>query len=125
MRSFVKIKSSRNGEIILPFTDICKSCHSRDFFTSQICLLTLFAKIKFSRKFLILQYFCTFSVTVSSVTAKKNKKNFSHAEYFNVLHYSIFILLTCSIPVISMYFRNKFDFWNVHGIMNTSGLLQS
>ena len=23
------------------------------------------------------------------------------------------------------YFRNEFDFWNVHGIMNTSGLLQS
>ena len=22
-------------------------------------------------------------------------------------------------------FRNEFDFWNVHGIMNTSGLLQS
>ena len=21
--------------------------------------------------------------------------------------------------------RNEFDFWNVHGIMNTSGLLQS
>ena len=24
-----------------------------------------------------------------------------------------------------LYFRNEFDFWNVHGIMNTSGLLQS
>ena len=24
-----------------------------------------------------------------------------------------------------MYLRNEFDFWNVHGIMNTSGLLQS
>ena len=29
MRSFVKIKSSRNGEIILSITDIGKSCHSR------------------------------------------------------------------------------------------------
>ena len=29
--SFVKIKSSRNGEIILSFTDISKSCTSRDF----------------------------------------------------------------------------------------------
>ena len=40
----------------LSFTDIGKSCSSRDFLTSQICLLTLFAKIKFSRKFLNLQY---------------------------------------------------------------------
>ena len=23
------------------------------------------------------------------------------------------------------HLRNEFDFWNVHGIMNTSGLLQS
>ena len=51
MRSFVKIKSSRNGENILSFSDIGKSCHSRDFITSQICLFSLFARIKFSRKF--------------------------------------------------------------------------
>ena len=51
MRSFVKIKSSRNGEITLSFTDKNKSCPSREFLTSQICLLTLFTKIKFSRKF--------------------------------------------------------------------------
>ena len=31
MRSFVKIRSSRNGEITLSFTDEGKSCHSRDF----------------------------------------------------------------------------------------------
>ena len=52
---FREMKSSRNGEIIMLFTYIGKSCHSRDFFTSQICLLTLFAKIKFSRKFPNLQ----------------------------------------------------------------------
>ena len=49
-RSFGKMKSSRNGEIILSFTDIGKSCHSRDFFTSQICFNAIhenkiFAKI--------------------------------------------------------------------------------
>ena len=38
MRSFVKIKSSHIGEIILSFTDIDTSCHSREFLTSQICL---------------------------------------------------------------------------------------
>ena len=52
----MKIKSSRNREITLSFTDICKSCLSREFLTSQTCLLTLFAKIKFSQKFLNLQY---------------------------------------------------------------------
>ena len=31
MRSFVKIKSLRNGKIILSFTDIGKSCPSREF----------------------------------------------------------------------------------------------
>ena len=45
MQSFMKIKSSRNGKIILSFTDIGKSCPSRKFLTSQLCLLTLFAKI--------------------------------------------------------------------------------
>ena len=25
----------------------------------------------------------------------------------------------------TVYFRNEFNFWNVHGIMNTSGLLQN
>ena len=56
MRSFLKIKSSRNGEITLSFNYEGKSCHSHECFTSQICLLTLFAKIKFSRKFPNLQY---------------------------------------------------------------------
>ena len=31
MRSFVKIKSSQNGEITLSTTDIVKSCSRRDF----------------------------------------------------------------------------------------------
>ena len=51
MLSFVKIKSWQNGEITLSFTDIEKSCPSREFLASQICLLTLFARIKTSRKF--------------------------------------------------------------------------
>ena len=32
MRSFAKIKPSRNGEITLLFTDIGKSCPSHEFF---------------------------------------------------------------------------------------------
>ena len=27
--------------------------------------------------------------------------------------------------MIKFYLRNEFDFWKVHGIMNTSGLLQT
>ena len=56
MRSFVKIKSSRNGEITLSFTDKVKSCPSRDFLASQICILALFVKIIFSRKLPDLQH---------------------------------------------------------------------
>ena len=56
MRSIAKIKSSRNAEITQPITDIGKSCPSREFLASQVCLLKLFAKIKFSGKFTDLQY---------------------------------------------------------------------
>ena len=56
MRSFVKINPSRNGKINLSFTDFHISCPIREFPTSQICLSILFAKIKFSREFLNLQY---------------------------------------------------------------------
>ena len=45
MRSFMKIKSLQNGEIIPLFTDIGKSYPSRKFQTSQISVLTPFAKI--------------------------------------------------------------------------------
>ena len=53
MRSFMKIKSSRIEEITLSVTDIGKSCACREFSTSQIYVLTLFAKIKYCENFLI------------------------------------------------------------------------
>ena len=65
---FLKTKSSRNGENTLSFTDIGKSCHSHNFFMSQIGLLTLFAKIKFARKFPNLQYIGPKNVCVSDYT---------------------------------------------------------
>ena len=58
MRSFVKIKPSRNSEITLSSTGKGKTCHIRNLLASQVCLLTLFAKIKLSRKFLDLQQVC-------------------------------------------------------------------
>ena len=70
MRSFVKIKSSQNGKTTLSFTDIRISCLSREFLISQICLLMLFAKIKFSRKLPNLQY--TFKQTFDSVLIYDN-----------------------------------------------------
>ena len=30
-----------------------------------------------------------------------------------------------NMHMIKFYLRNEFDFWKVHGIMNTSGLLQT
>ena len=48
MQSFAKMKTSRNGENTLLSTDKGKPCPSGEFLTSQICLLMLFAKIKFS-----------------------------------------------------------------------------
>ena len=52
------MKLSRNGEINLLFTDehVGKSCTSHESLTLQICILTLLAKIKFSRKFLNVEY---------------------------------------------------------------------
>ena len=56
MRSFVKIKCSRNGEITLSFTDICIQIMPKSrIFNVANMFLTLFAKIKFSRKFPNLQ----------------------------------------------------------------------
>ena len=40
-RSFVKTKSSRNGEITLTFTDKCKPCHSRDFYVANMSFITI------------------------------------------------------------------------------------
>ena len=57
----MKLKLSRNGKnsLCCLLINIGISCPSREFLTSQICLLMLFAKIKFSRKFANLQYTAT------------------------------------------------------------------
>ena len=55
MQSFGKIKSSQIGKIILLFTGIVKSHPYRKFSKSQICVLTLVVKIKFSQKIQNLQ----------------------------------------------------------------------
>ena len=51
----MKIKPSQNGKITLSFTVTGKSCLSPKVWTPLICLLRLFANIKFSWKFLNLQ----------------------------------------------------------------------
>ena len=48
MPSFQEIKSSRNGEVTLSFTDIGKSCPSHEYLMWQI--LTLFARNKILAK---------------------------------------------------------------------------
>ena len=50
MQSFVKIKPSWNKVNTLSLTDVGKSSPSHRFLTWQICLLRLFAKIKFFTK---------------------------------------------------------------------------
>ena len=67
MRSFVKLKPSRNGKITLLFIDIGKSCLSREFFTSLVCLLMLFAKIKVLAK--------SESTVYSKTCVKRPRKN--------------------------------------------------
>ena len=101
MRSFAKIKHSRNGEITLSFTDksTCKSCPSGEFLTSQIFILSLFEKIKFSGKFMDLHYFiCSnaisynmynkhsyvwFCVCTDNNLLAKARHNFEKQKYFN------------------------------------------
>ena len=56
MQSFAKIKPLRNDDCALSFSDIGKSYQIREFLKWKICILTLFAKIKFSRKFPNSQY---------------------------------------------------------------------
>ena len=51
-----KICYCKFGKFSQGFTDIGKSCPRRDFLMSQICILTLFSKIKVSRKFPNLQH---------------------------------------------------------------------
>ena len=54
--NFMKINLLSKGEMTLSSTDAGFSCLSHEFLTWQICLLTLFVKIKFSRKFLNFKY---------------------------------------------------------------------
>ena len=51
----MKIKLSPYGEIILLFIDIGISCPGPEILTLQICLITLFVKLKLSQKLLNLQ----------------------------------------------------------------------
>ena len=67
-RSFAKIRPSRYDTITLSFTDEGKPCSSHELLKSQIWLLTLAAKIKFSRKFLNSVQLCT--TTWNTLTTK-------------------------------------------------------
>ena len=52
----MEIKTLRDGEISWSLTNVGKSCPCCEFLSYQICLLTLFANIKFLGKVLNLQY---------------------------------------------------------------------
>ena len=76
MRSLVKIKSSRIGEITLPLTDVGKSRPCHDFLTSKICVLTLFVNIKLSRKFPTLKYLLKKMNSANMHIKKRNRSEF-------------------------------------------------
>ena len=81
------------------------------FWCALLCVLFSFAIILRRKRelfaLLLLSYGCLVSVNVMWL-------------FLNVP----WVGLQCVIVVFPDHLRNKFDFWNVHGIMNTSGLLQ-
>ena len=80
MRSFLKIKSSRNGEIILAFTYEVNHVMFPNFYIENMSLM-LFAKLKFSLKFSNLKY--SISINIRTKLARFTSKNsgFSHCSY--------------------------------------------
>ena len=64
MRNFMKIKSSRNGGIILMFTDIGEKCSIREFQTSQIC----FSAIRENKMLTEISEFTVYQPMVRSCT---------------------------------------------------------
>ena len=68
MQSFVKIKSSQIGKIARSFTYISKSFPCREFLTSQICVLMLFAKIS---KFTVVSSYKNIGVSAGAILKKK------------------------------------------------------
>ena len=62
---FRENKTLTKWQITLSFIDMGKSCLSREYFTSLICLLMLFAKIKFLRKFPNLQFIGSNCISIS------------------------------------------------------------
>ena len=89
MRSFMIIRSLRNGEIALSFTDIGKLCLRRELLTSQKCLLMLLAKIKLLRKFPNLQYLNLRHANFNTLSRTKYKRTGYLRKYIVMLsrHY--------------------------------------
>ena len=67
-------KFRENREIAVSFTDAYKACLNREFLAWQLCLLTLFAKFKFSRKILNL-HFGLKSHLIAAHTCLKRKRD--------------------------------------------------
>ena len=109
-------KTLRNGKIALSFTEIGKSCLSPDFFTSLICLLMLFAKIKVSRKFPNLQRielvpfysdFVLFSVIVFRTPSSVNQSLESNTNLFLVTLYAECKLCSiCEAYIVKINVKN-------------------
>ena len=64
----------------------------------------------------------------SKVFLKKSQRECHIQIVFNAMAQTVSLsssVFQADSFAIVKYLRNEFDFWNVHGIMNTPGLLQS
>ena len=92
--------------ITLSFTDIGKSCSSCEFLASQICLLTLFAKIKFSRKFPLNSMCLDLSVIIKGEAGTIKHVNATPPHP----HPLVFLLLTVPRRFLLYFLCSMFDF---------------
>ena len=73
MRSFAKIEPPRNGENTLSFTDVGKSCQSRELFTWQIVIF-----LNCIRETNILAKFSEFTCTLNHDSTSLDVNHWMH-----------------------------------------------
>ena len=93
MRSFQKLKSSQSAKITLSFTEIGKPGPFLRIFNvaNNICVITLFPKLKFSRKFPNLQ-----QVHFAQATYDQLRKNFNSKIFIIFLLINLNMCFGCS-----------------------------
>ena len=112
MQSFVKIKSSRMGEITLSFTDMSKSCPNRIFFYianmsfSDIRKNRIMAKISeftvfYWNKTLALTFFVHLTQSLAAILFSRTEQKHTMRPYMFCLFDLTFIVIVNFFSVIS------------------------